>query len=37
MDTRSAYSILPFISSFQGMGLALTAASGASIRAWGGC
>ena len=35
MDTGSAYSILPFSSTAQTTGPALTAASGASIKAWG--
>ena len=35
MDTGSAYSILPFSSTAQLIGPALTAASGASIKAWG--
>ena len=35
VDTGSAYSILPFSSTAQKTGPALTAASGASIKAWG--
>ncbi len=35
MDTGSAYSILPFSSTAPTTGPALTAASGASIKAWG--
>ena len=37
VDTGSAYSILPFSSTAQTTGPALTAASGASIKAWGRC
>ena len=37
MDTGSAYSILPFSSTAQTTGPALTAVSGASIKAWGRC
>ena len=37
VDTGSAYSILPFTSSAQPTGPALTATSGASIKAWGRC
>ena len=35
MDTGSTYSILPFSSTAQPMGPALTPASGATIKAWG--
>ena len=35
VDTGSAYSILPFSSTAQTTGPALTAASGASMKAWG--